>query len=617
MTVRICTIHSSGEPDRPKTSATKPALGDSGLPARCGEAKQDTVSRNAIQQSQTAPSALGARRAWLWIGLLLCCVALPADAKRLVQVRVGNHPTFTRLVFEMDEPAGYRVERRSADDGGELLSVTLDAGSRDREIQSKSVGIESVHVEAGAAESVAKIRLRKAHLPMKELILSNPPRIVLDFDLSSLLAQKPAPGPVSPRTAAKAGSVPATTASKPASPVTHPELAQSARAVEPAPRPARQPEAKPATPKPVAVEQPAPPKATSPVVAEQPAPPKAASSVVAESAPYPGALASVEDEASVRPKTPAEADAERRAALRAKLPGAHKRPEPEPAAEPGSRAIGSKPAAPAGELAAGLSESPIRPESSAPTPKRRPSPPPAPAEGLARTRSEPDSDVDAVKLAAIAVGALVLVALGVWLARRRSIPADLDIAAIAEAGEPGVDTGRERPERRSMDEGLPAERTAMPEPGADEPAPRVMEEDTAAYSLSEVAGNAAETPAEPYDEEPEGEKAMDLELNNDLPTQHDEFSAPPPAAAPADSQVTQLVRELASRIASLETRLDESNDARERLERQVAAQSEELRVQRAAIARTQRALRSLNRSEEEQATEPALRDPSKPVGPPA
>ena len=66
------------------------------------------------------------------------------------------------------------------------------------------------------------------------------------------------------------------------------------------------------------------------------------------------------------------------------------------------------------------------------------------------------------------------------------------------------------------------------------------------------------------------------------------------------------------RIAQVEARLDESIDARERLERQVAAQSEELRVQRAAIARTQRALRSLSRSEEDQATEPAPRDPNKP-----
>ena len=67
---------------------------------------------------------------------------------------------------------------------------------------------------------------------------------------------------------------------------------------------------------------------------------------------------------------------------------------------------------------------------------------------------------------------------------------------------------------------------------------------------------------------------------------------------------------LERRVAQLETRLDESVDARERLERQVAAQSEELRVQRAAIARTQRALRSLNRGVEEQATVPALREPS-------
>jgi phage-related tail protein len=86
------------------------------------------------------------------------------------------------------------------------------------------------------------------------------------------------------------------------------------------------------------------------------------------------------------------------------------------------------------------------------------------------------------------------------------------------------------------------------------------------------------------------------------------------ASAAGDSDVTRLVRELERRLAQVETRLDEANDARERLERQVAAQSEELRVQRAAIARTQRALRGLNRGEEEQATEPALRDPGKTMG---
>ncbi len=66
--------------------------------------------------------------------------------------------------------------------------------------------------------------------------------------------------------------------------------------------------------------------------------------------------------------------------------------------------------------------------------------------------------------------------------------------------------------------------------------------------------------------------------------------------------VAQLVEDLARRV--------------EQLERQVAAQTEELRVQRAAIARTQRAVRSMSRgTDQDAATEPAPRDPSKPTGP--
>ena len=123
-----------------------------------------------------------------------------------------------------------------------------------------------------------------------------------------------------------------------------------------------------------------------------------------------------------------------------------------------------------------------------------------------------------------------------------------------------------------------------------------------------------------FDEAPHEKEATTME-NQDLPiTRMDSDAVTQPGAGAAlvglgeDSDITRIVQDLERRVAHLETRLDESIDARERLERQVAAQSEELRVQRAAIARTQRALRSLNRAEEEQATEPALRDPSKPVG---
>ena len=82
----------------------------------------------------------------------------------------------------------------------------------------------------------------------------------------------------------------------------------------------------------------------------------------------------------------------------------------------------------------------------------------------------------------------------------------------------------------------------------------------------------------------------------------------------AGGDVARLMEAMERRMNDLEGRLDEANEAREKLERQVAAQAEELRVQRAAIARTQRAVRNLNRPEDEAPTEPALRDPSRPGG---
>jgi hypothetical protein len=63
------------------------------------------------------------------------------------------------------------------------------------------------------------------------------------------------------------------------------------------------------------------------------------------------------------------------------------------------------------------------------------------------------------------------------------------------------------------------------------------------------------------------------------------------------------------RLAELERRIEQLAEARERLERQVAAQTEELRVQRAAIARTQRVVRSIAKTED-LATEPVPRAPS-------
>jgi hypothetical protein len=222
-------------------------------------------------------------------------------------------------------------------------------------------------------------------------------------------------------------------------------------------------------------------------------------------------------------------------------------------------------------------------------------------------------------MAGIAAAALIVLVVAVRLFRRRSLPQDLDVTTYADAfdGDAAASDSKTSDVEASDSEAsdrIPAEGFAMDDSTTDDsPTPLVEEQNTAAYSLSEVAANANEPETGLYDEDSEGEKPMDMETT-DLPTERDDFSVPPAAAVMGgDSDVSQLVQELASRIANLETRLDEANDSRERLERQVAAQSEELRVQRAAIARTQRALRSLSRSEEDQATEPALREPSQPA----
>jgi len=92
------------------------------------------------------------------------------------EIRVGSHPTFSRLVFELDAPATYRLEK----EGSSELLVTLAAASDARNIRSDSKFIDWVRVEKGDVMTVARVRLNRADLRIKELTLSNPHRIVID-----------------------------------------------------------------------------------------------------------------------------------------------------------------------------------------------------------------------------------------------------------------------------------------------------------------------------------------------------------------------------------------------------------------------------------------------------
>ena len=180
-----------------------------------------------------------------------------------------------------------------------------------------------------------------------------------------------------------------------------------------------------------------------------------------------------------------------------------------------------------------------------------------------------------------AAGGLLLFALvlAVVLIRRRTLPRDLDVTAFDDSDqEPRFGAEEETPETSTI-----RHREPLTAPGEPREAP------LSAPGL--------------FDESEKGESEMQPQ-GQDLPIERSE----PFSRSARGADVSGAIAELERRMAALEARLQESNAARERLERQVAAQSEELRVQRAAIARTQRALRGLSRSEEEQATEPALRD---------
>jgi len=252
------------------------------------------------------------------------------------------------------------------------------------------------------------------------------------------------------------------------------------------------------------------------------------------------------------------------------------------------------------------------PPAAAPTPPQiaKPAPPvkPAPANAKADAAHKPVLKLfglEPLQIATLGGGVLLLIVLVVMLMRRRRLPNDLDVTALADEDEPdsiteGLDFGAG--ERSATPTPVPPPRQMTPPPSKPAPKP----------PIAAPAGSFSDNDQELFDTSEKGESKMNQDTL-DLPVSRSGRPAASQAttASAGDSDVGRLVRELERRVAQLETRLDEANDARERLERQVAAQSEELRVQRAAIARTQRALRGMNRGEEEQATEPALREPNR------
>jgi hypothetical protein len=488
------------------------------------------------------------------LGAALVIGAIPAQAAQVLDVRVGRHVDFTRVVFELDAATGYRIERHEPAPGVSELVVSLEATSKPLELKASNSLIEGVALEPrGSENSIARIRLKESGLHLKQMTLVNPPRIVVDV----LRPKSKAPAPAASKTPRRTAKTP----DKPA-PGAPAKLGAAARETEKTAAPAQsqgaEPSAIPRESQPEQTSRPAAPPVPSPARDQRPA---RVVAPAAESAP------------AAKPDQPGEPSEG------AMVEGGD---------EPQQLAMVKQPAA-QGEGAAPRPARVTPREPARPPPARTQSPRPSggPMAAARASRSDSgDSLFSPMNLGLAAAGVLFLGGGAFFLLRRRggdSEPEEVDqenpFAELAE------------------DESASASAEAPPGAEGGEEAP---------------SGDSFAASNEPdlFDDSPPKGADMDQVSGFDVTSA---TSSPPTAAGVGGSEdVMRLVRELERRVASLETRLDEVVDSRERLERQVAAQTEELRVQRAAIARTQRAVRNLSRPDEENITEPALRNPEGP-----
>ncbi|HEY8493881.1 MAG TPA: hypothetical protein VIN04_08305 [Myxococcota bacterium] len=488
-------------------------------------------------------------------------------------MRVGTHESHTRIVFELDAAASYRLSPPR--EGQPVLQIQLDADSAARHVASKSPLVKAVRVQPKQRGSTVFVDLTKDDVEVSEMILSSPPRIVLDV--------RPA------------GSGAGLAAVPPA-----PRAAPPAPAPQPAPAPV--PAAAPGKDRLEADGAPVEAAAQEPKVA----------SVPSLSDPIPSDIVAPPAERFTPPAEPAPATADAQAP--AAEPSAPSAEPSEPAAV--AQAEPASGEATPGDVAAAEAGSG---DQAAPAPAAAPEPAAKPAEVVVRepARARPAAAEPETSWAEritsptgyAAIGGVLLALIVLAVRRRRREEEDDPLYSVMAADHAG-DADEDDQDLRGQHEESAGDAWAGSEEAEGE-----------AASAASTSGFDADEPVSrdgvqqltlgrlrADDDRPQADADADDSL-------FDGPGAPaiatPPSAPSADgyaSDPSNAVGALESRIKELERRIDQLADARERLERQVAAQTEELRVQRAAIARTQRVVRSLTKGED-LATEPVPRAP--------
>ena len=507
---------------------------------------------------------------WLMVGLLVCAssaiTAVKAEAAEIVEVRIGRHAEFTRVVFELDRAAGYRIERADPESDVAELVISFEASSIPRRLKSSKSLIAQVEVEPSGPRSIARIRLSKDGLKLKEMILASPPRIVLDVLSDKKAAPLVAKTPVKP----KAKPVPAP--KEEAVPTFDEIVAENS--VEPEPAPV-------VAPKPVVVK---------PVVVVEPEP-----VVVAAVEPTPTPTPTQKPKTPRAPTTPTTPQAEIAAfdepstSMPVEEPGTGESDQAEVLADQ----VADSRADTAGQV------EPVAPPARTPRPM------------VVKSKPSTDEGGGWMTWAIAGIGMIALLLGGALVARRMKGDKEVDFADEAgsdfgdgETTEAGTDEnpfGNLSGDDQQMTLGTPEASTATAFATDSGDTTIVSLPDEEKESESVVFGDSEENSMD------------DMEVIS-RDQVNESLGGMPSATGGIPEEFQQMMREMNRRVESLEGRIDELVDARDRLERQVAAQTEELRVQRAAIARTQRAVRNLARPEDEEGdqepTEPALRDPN-------
>jgi hypothetical protein len=215
------------------------------------------------QRNDVRPEIATRRRAtWGALALLASLVLAPAGAgaARLVDVRVGVHPGYARVVFETDAAAAHEV----IEHGAREVVVRIAAASDARRIAPRADGAPSVELVPTADGATLARIAAVGPLRVETQVLAAPPRVVLDLRPAERAAEAEpiAAAPEPPREEPSVPSEPAPLAEEP--PAEPPRETAEASA-PPAPAPTPEPVAAPAP------LEPPPPAVLPPVDAAPPA----------------------------------------------------------------------------------------------------------------------------------------------------------------------------------------------------------------------------------------------------------------------------------------------------------------------------------------------------------